>query len=83
MPRRVRKVGTDTGTGVHTNIFNTIDPSTMDLQTKAKAKPSFDTGMAHAAQPKDIADVVVFLISDMSRHTSGAIIPVDTGLSTL
>ncbi|KAK6365721.1 uncharacterized protein PV06_05802 [Exophiala oligosperma] len=69
--------------GVHTNIFNTVDPSTMDLQAQAKAKPIFDYGIVHAAMPKEIADVIVFLISDMSRHISGAVIPVDAGLSTL
>ncbi|KAK5195821.1 hypothetical protein LTR92_004762 [Exophiala xenobiotica] len=69
--------------GVRTNIMSSVDLSKMDRQAMAKMKPLHDLGLADPAKPSDIADVIAFLVSDMSRHVSGAIIPVDKGLSTI
>ena len=69
--------------GVRTNIMSSVDLSKMDRQAMAKMKPLYDLGLANPAEPGDIADVIAFLVSDMSRHISGAIIPVDKGLSTI
>lgn len=39
------------------------------------------TPIRRVAQPADIAGVLVFLLSDLARHVTGQVIPIDGGLS--
>jgi NAD(P)-dependent dehydrogenase (short-subunit alcohol dehydrogenase family) len=39
--------------------------------------------LRRAAEPSDIAKAILFLASDMSAYVTGAVIPVDGGLSTV
>jgi NAD(P)-dependent dehydrogenase (short-subunit alcohol dehydrogenase family) len=39
--------------------------------------------LGRAADPSDIASAILFLASDMARHVTGVVLPVDGGLSTV
>jgi len=64
--------------GVETNIMQSVDASHLDQQALGRlgAYHASNPGML---QPDDIANVVLFLASDESRHLNGATIPVDMG----
>lgn len=64
--------------GVATNIMQSVDQSQLDQAALGRI------GAYHAAnpgmlEPIDIANLVLFLASDESRHINGAIIPADMG----
>ena len=74
--------------GVITNIQNSVDPTKYDMAAYAAMKPVQDLGMLGAemiglAQPQSHANVLAFLVSDLSSEISGSIIPVDHGWSTI
>lgn len=46
-----------------------------DRQTYAKRIP-----LGYVGEPKDVANVVLFLASDLSRYVTGAVIPIDGGV---
>ena len=64
--------------GVATNIMQSVDQSHLDQAALGRihAYHAVNPGML---EPIDIANAVLFLASDESRHLNGAIIPVDMG----
>ncbi len=64
---------------------NTIHPGFIDTPMTASASPAFLTAnlaatpLGRAGQPGEVADLVVFLLSDAAAFISGAEIPVDGG----
>jgi NAD(P)-dependent dehydrogenase (short-subunit alcohol dehydrogenase family) len=64
--------------GVNTNIMQSVDPTKLDQAALGRI------GAYHAAnpgmlEPIDIANVVLFLASDESRHINGVELPADMG----
>lgn len=60
----------------------------MDEAGYARLKPIHDVHSSWSSQkgmstPQDQANILVFLVSDMSKEVSGAIIPVDRAWSTI
>jgi 3-oxoacyl-[acyl-carrier protein] reductase len=53
---------------------------TQRFSAKAKERLVAQIGMGRAGLPEDVADVVLFLASDMSRYVPGQIIGVDGGM---
>ena len=64
--------------GVATNIMQSVDQSHLDQAALARihAYHAVNPGML---EPIDIANAVLFLASDESRHLNGAVLPVDMG----
>jgi NAD(P)-dependent dehydrogenase (short-subunit alcohol dehydrogenase family) len=69
-------------------LVNALAPGTVDTpMVQAMADPSVGKGyrpsgispLGRIAQPDDIVDVVMFLLSDGARYVTGATIPVDGG----
>jgi NAD(P)-dependent dehydrogenase (short-subunit alcohol dehydrogenase family) len=69
-------------------IVNAVAPGTVDtpmVAGMAKAgssstyKPSGDSPLGRIAQPDDIADVILFFLSDAARYVNGTVLPVDGG----
>ncbi|KAH8710153.1 hypothetical protein GQ44DRAFT_690276 [Phaeosphaeriaceae sp. PMI808] len=73
--------------GVQTNIQQSIDVTKYDTIATQKMKPIHDLGggVDHMffAEPKAHANVLAFLVSDLSSEINGAIVPVDSGWSTI
>jgi enoyl-[acyl-carrier-protein] reductase (NADH) len=73
-------------TGVFTNIQQSIDQTKVDMGAMKFMQPVHDLGAVEGiglAEPQKHANVLAFLISDLSSEISGSIIPVDHGWSTL
>lgn len=64
--------------GVETNIMQSVDAAELDQQALGRLGP-YHASNPGMLQPDDIANVVLFLASDESRHLNGATIPVDMG----
>ncbi len=64
--------------GVATNIMQSVDQSHLDQAALARihAYHAVNPGML---EPIDIANAVLFLASDESRHLNGVVLPVDMG----
>ena len=66
---------------------NAIFPGLIDTPLMADASPAFraaavaDTPLGRTGSPEDVAALVVHLLSDESRFTTGAEIAVDGGLT--
>jgi 3-oxoacyl-[acyl-carrier protein] reductase len=58
----------------------TETPMTSNIPAEIKAKIAAATPLGRWAQPRDIADVAVFLASDAARFITGRVIVVDGGL---
>jgi NAD(P)-dependent dehydrogenase (short-subunit alcohol dehydrogenase family) len=63
------------GTMVDALLHSTAEPE------KTREKMLRDIPLRRFAQPKEIADLVLFLLSDESAYITGAEIPIDGGLS--
>lgn len=68
---------------------NTVAPGPIDTQLYRKLPESFRTEvvdartpLARAARPEEVAEVIAFLLSDAARYMTGAVLPVDGGLTT-
>ncbi len=64
--------------GVDTNIMQRVEASRLDQQALGRLE-AYHAANPGTLSPIDIADTVLFLASDESRHVNGAIIPVDMG----
>ena len=53
---------------------------TDDFEESARAEALTRVGMGRAGQPADVADVALFLASDLSRYVTGQVIGVDGGM---
>ena len=69
-------------------LVNALAPGTVDTpMVHAMADPSQSKGyrpsgvspVGRIAQPEDVVDVMMFLLSDAARYVAGATIPVDGG----
>jgi len=74
--------------GVATNIGKDINRGNWDMGAGAKMKPVIDLNVDFMTgegvlQPDVIADVLLFLASDLSRAVTGAVIPVDKAWSVI
>ncbi|KAF8180016.1 short-chain dehydrogenase/reductase SDR [Mycena galopus ATCC 62051] len=73
---------------VATNISAGIDQSKFDLQSFAALQPvhslqsNFQTGEG-VMMPETIANVLLFLVSDLSKDLNGVVLPVDNGWSVI
>ncbi|KAL1798101.1 hypothetical protein ACET3X_002138 [Alternaria dauci] len=81
---RIRCNATCSG-GVKTNITKSIDETKYDTAAMKFMKLVHDLyfGGPGIAEPQSHANVLAFLISDLSSEINGAIIPVDQGWSTI
>lgn len=66
--------------GVNTNIMDSVKDSTLD-QAALERLGAYHASNPGTLEPDDIANVVLFLASDESRHLNGAVLPVDMGWS--
>lgn len=75
--------------GPHQIRVNAISPGLVDTDMMTNYRKTFSdqeativqkTPLRRICQPEDIADVVVFLLSDSAAMVSGAILPVDGGI---
>jgi enoyl-[acyl-carrier-protein] reductase (NADH) len=74
--------------GVQTNITQSINLDDIDHEAHATIQPVIDLHLDQAsgttiAKAELLANVLLFLVSDMSKEISGAIIPVDHAWSTI
>jgi NAD(P)-dependent dehydrogenase (short-subunit alcohol dehydrogenase family) len=68
---------------IHTNIEESTkkrDTDQVDAKIKVGNNPAVNDGQG---EPNDVADVCLFLASDLSRHVSGVEIYVDGGMSLI
>lgn len=56
---------------------NVVLPGTMDTPGNRKSMPNAD--FSKWVNPKDVADVVLWLADERAAHVTGTLIPVDTG----
>jgi 3-oxoacyl-[acyl-carrier protein] reductase len=54
-------------------------PMTAALPAEALQRAEEEAVLGRIAEPRDIADAVVFLCSDRARHITGTVVPVDGG----
>jgi len=66
--------------GVDTNVMSAFEPSTYDAGAMAATGPVHTTAV-RTAQPEEVAQLVIFLLSDEASNVNGAIIPSDGGWS--
>lgn len=76
-------------TGVLVNVIapGSVETPMLHQASKAAAgasgslqyRPSGESPLGRLAQPDDITDVILFLLTDAARYVSGAVIPVDGG----
>lgn len=52
---------------------------TRDLPAEVRKRAEDESALGHAAVPEDVADPILFLLSDLSRHVTGQVIRVDGG----
>src|SRR5690606_30003057 len=55
-----------------TRLTNDVPPEVLDQARERSA-------LGRLGDPQDVANVVVFLCSEMARHVTGAVVPVDGG----
>ena len=92
LPRRMAGTvaGHDAGAGWAPSgvLVNALAPGTVDTPlVRAVSDPSASKGyrpswvspVGRIAQPEDVVDVMMFLLSDGARYLAGATIPVDGG----
>jgi len=67
-------------------IVNVVAPGTVATpmvellgKTTSAYKPSGDSPLGRIAQPDDIADVILFFLSDAAKYVNGTVLPVDGG----
>ena len=70
----------------HTGItINTVCPGRIETERLREAYPSQDQidriPLKRIGEPRELADVVCFLASDRASYVTGAVIPVDGGLT--
>lgn len=66
--------------GVNTNIMDSVKDSKLD-QAALERLSAYHASNPGMLEPDDIANAVLFLASDESRHLNGAVLPVDMGWS--
>ncbi|OAV61229.1 SDR family NAD(P)-dependent oxidoreductase [Enteractinococcus helveticum] len=66
--------------GVETNVMAAIDPSSYDAAAMEVTGPVHATAV-RSAQPDELAQLIVFLLTDAASNINGAIIPSDGGWS--
>ncbi len=71
-----REIGPD---GV---TVNSIAPGRIET-ARLLAKDAEDIPLRRVGQPKEIGDVICFLASDRASYVTGAVIPVDGGMTRL
>jgi len=64
--------------GVETNVMASIDPASYDAGAMEVTGPVHATAIRQA-HPDELAQLIVFLLSDEASNVSGAIIPADAG----
>lgn len=65
--------------GTSTPLLNKWYRQTMEDKGEADRQVEIVKFAAHVAAPEQIAEVILFLVSDQSSWVNGAIIPVDGG----
>lgn len=74
----------------HNILVNAVAPATVDtpmvaphmaLGSNSGYKTSGNSPLGRIAQPQDIADVILFLLSPQARYVSGTVLPVDGATS--
>lgn len=69
-------------------IVNAVAPGTVatpmveglaNRSVTSSYKPSGDSPLGRVAQPDDVADVVLFYLSDAAKYVNGTVLPVDGG----
>jgi len=65
--------------GIATNIQKSYDPDKNDMNALDTLLPLF--GLQATVQPDEVANLMLFLSSDLSRHITGATIPVGNALT--
>ncbi|KAK7048496.1 short-chain dehydrogenase/reductase SDR [Favolaschia claudopus] len=72
--------------GVATNISQSIDQSKMDLKSYAALSPVHALGGTEPESmmsPETVANVLLYLASDLSKGINGAVLPIDNGWSVI
>lgn len=62
-------------------IATNMSAKALDSDPERKAKVMSRTPMGKLGEPDDIADAIVYLVSDAAKYVTGAILPVDGGNS--
>lgn len=65
--------------GVDTNIMDSADMSKLNPADGMAALQPVHASAIRNARPEEIANVIVFLLSDLASDVNGAVIPVDAG----
>ncbi|KAF8172035.1 short-chain dehydrogenase/reductase SDR [Mycena galopus ATCC 62051] len=73
---------------VATNIQAGLDQSKFDLQSRATMQPIYDVHFNSETgeglmMPDTVANVLLFLVSDLSKDLNGVVLPVDNGWSVI